>query len=103
MESVEKIVYIRNYSKSAGMFLNRYVSEVTIVNNDIISYRLSSSQPYVFNNNDLVEKMVTILRSECINNKVRCYDIDTNLYVLEDTINNIHTTNYNRRINYNEY
>lgn len=102
MENVEKIVYIREYSESAGMFLNRYVSEVTIVNNDIISYMLSSSKPYVFNNNDLVEKMVTILRSECINNKIRYYNIDTNLYISKDTINNIHTANYNKRINYND-
>lgn len=102
MESVEKIVYIREYSESAGMFLNRYVSEVTINNNDIISYMLTSSKPYVFNSNDLVEKMVTILRSECINNKIRYYNIDTNLYISKDTINNIHTANYNKRINYND-
>lgn len=57
MESVEKIVYIREYSESAGMFLNRYVSEVTIVNNDIISYRLNSSKPYVFNNNDKIRNI----------------------------------------------
>lgn len=103
MESVEKIVYIKHYSEIVNRSFNVYVSDVTINNNDITSYRLSSFKPYVFNSNDLIEKMVTILRSECINNKVECYDIDTNLYVLEDTINNIYTANYNRNINYNSF
>lgn len=101
MENVEKIVYIKHYSEIINRSLNVYVSDVTIVNGEIVSYRMGSSKPYVFNSNDLVEKMVTILKSECINNKADCYDIDTNLYISKDTINNIHTANYNKRINYN--
>lgn len=102
MENIEKIVYIKHYSEIINRSLNVYVSDVTINNNDITSYRLSPFKPYVFKSNDLVENMVTVLRSECINNKVECYDIDTNLYISKDTINNIHTANYNKRINYND-
>ena len=77
--------------------IERIISDVTIINNDITSYKLSLSKPYVFNSDDLVKKMVTILKTECINNKIGCYNINTNLYVLEDTINNIYTANYNRK------
>lgn len=102
MKSIEKIICIREYSGIDNRCYNIYVSDITINNGEIVSYKMKATKPYVFNNNDLVEKMITLLRSEYINHKAESYNIDTNLYISENMINNIYVLNYNRKINYND-
>lgn len=94
------IIYIREMNYNGLYTYNYYVSDVVINDNEIVSYKMGSKDPYVFKDKETAEKVITLLKTVCINHTIGFYDKDTKFLVCRNTADNICITNYNRNIDY---
>lgn len=95
-----KIIYFIDYHTDSNTEFTVYVNNIKVIDNKVVSYELSLSNPYIFNDDDLLEQTLIMLRSDLINNtnEFKRNLIKPNYYSkLED----IKSVNYNKDMIYN--
>lgn len=93
-----KIIYFIEYNILSNAEFTVYISNIKVSDNKVISYDLSLNDPYIFNDESLLEQTL-LLRTELINNTNYFNDRLLNPkynYKLED----IKSVNYDKYINY---
>lgn len=94
-----KIIYFLEYNILSNAEFTVYISDIKVSDNKVISYDLSLNDPYIFNDESLLEQTLLLLRTELINNTNYFNDRLLNPkynYKLED----IKSVNYNKNIDY---
>lgn len=94
-----KIVYFLEYNILSNAEYTVYISNIKVIDNKVVSYSLSLNNPYIFNDESLLEQTLLLLRTELINNTnyFKGSLLKPHYYTkLED----IKSVNYDKYINY---